>query len=53
MEELRKKVGLALKNQPRIDWADTKPPKQHAVHAMIKNLHAQTEKAPKLPKNST
>lgn len=25
---------------PPIDWSDTRPPTEHAVHAMIRNLHA-------------
>lgn len=40
MEELRKKVRQELKNRPRIDWSDTKPPTEHAVYAMIRNLHS-------------
>jgi len=40
MDQLREKVRQALKNRPPIDWSDTKPPKQHAIYAMIKNLNA-------------
>ena len=55
MEEMRKKVKQTLKNSPPIDWSDTKPPKQHAVYSMIKNLHAaagtDADNTPKRPKN--
>lgn len=44
MEELRKKVRQALKDRPHIDWSDAKPPTEHAVYTMIRNLHAAAKK---------
>jgi len=42
----RKPIKLPRLN---VDWSDTKPPRQHAVYSMLRNLHAAAADAVNTP----